>query len=132
MSSWIYLLTSVLFAVVIVELLRRALRWRLIGEKWVLAAPLVRRCTWPAFMTAAVVTAYAVYEPGMADDSISPLIQRLLSLAMIGGVSWLVIQAAFAVTDVVLDRLVAVEGRATGGLAGSAPRSPWSAGWPRR
>ncbi|AWS45034.1 mechanosensitive ion channel family protein [Streptosporangium sp. 'caverna'] len=110
MSSWIILLTSVLAAVVVVELVRRALRWRLIGEKWVLAAPLVRRCTWPGFTTAAVVTAYAVYEPSMADESISPLIQRLLSLAMIGAVAWLVIQAAFAVTDVVLDRLVAVEG----------------------
>ncbi|MFC4056842.1 mechanosensitive ion channel family protein [Planomonospora corallina] len=110
MSDWIVLLGSVLAAVAAVEVVRRVLRSRLIGEKWVLAGPLMRRCTWPAFATAAVVAAYTVYEPGMADGEANQNIQRLLSLAMIGSVTWLVIQGAYAVTDVVLDRLLRIEG----------------------
>lgn len=68
------------------------------------------RCTWPGFVTAAVATAYTVYEPGMAEGSVSQVIDRGLSVAMIGGATWLVIQAAYAVTDVVLKHLVTVQG----------------------
>ncbi|GGK94604.1 mechanosensitive ion channel [Planomonospora sp. ID91781] len=111
MMDWIIMLVAVLAAVAAVEVVRRVLRSRLIGEKWVLAGPLVRRCTWPAFATAAVVAAYTVYEPGaMADGEANQNIQRLLSLAMIASITWLVIQAAYAVTDVVLERLLKVEG----------------------
>ncbi|GHE32796.1 mechanosensitive ion channel protein MscS [Streptosporangium violaceochromogenes] len=110
MSRWIVLLVSVLAAVACVEMVRRALRWRLIGEKWALAGPLVRRCTWPAFALAAVATADTVYRPGMAGEEAEHTIQETLTLFMIGCATWLVIQAAYAVTDVVLDRLVSVQG----------------------
>ncbi|WP_433239479.1 mechanosensitive ion channel family protein [Streptosporangium sp. CA-135522] len=110
MSRWIILLTSMMAAAACVEMVRRALRWRLIGEKWVLAAPLVRRCTWPGFATAVVVTANTLYRPGMAQGQVEDAIEQTLSLAMIGCVTWLVIQAAYAVTDVVLDRLVTIQG----------------------
>jgi small-conductance mechanosensitive channel len=109
-SSWIIMIISVAAAVVAVEVVRRVLRSRLIGEKWALAGPVVSRCTWPGFATAAVATAYTAYEPGMAEGSVSQVIDRGLSVAMIGCATWLVIQAAYAVTDVVLDRLVAVQG----------------------
>ncbi|MGJ6962093.1 mechanosensitive ion channel family protein [Streptosporangium sp. G11] len=99
-------------AVVAVEVVRRVLRSRLIGEKWVLAGPLMRRCTWPGFATAAVVTAYTAYEPGMVATSVGRVVYRGLGLAMIGCVTWLFIQAAFAITDVVLERLITVEGEA--------------------
>ncbi|WP_326823789.1 mechanosensitive ion channel family protein [Streptosporangium sp. NBC_01756] len=110
MSRWIILLTSVLAAVACVEMVRRALRWRLLGEKWVLAAPLVRRCTWPGFALAVVATANTLYRPSMVEGSVGDAIDRFLNLAMIGCVTWLVIQAAYAVTDVVLDRLVTIQG----------------------
>ncbi len=110
MSSWITMIVSVAVAVVAVEVVRRVLRSRLIGEKWVLAGPLIRRCTWPGFATAAVVTAYTAYEPQMATSVVGRLVYQGLGLAMIGCVTWLVIQAAFAVTDVVLERLITVEG----------------------
>ncbi|GAA3104652.1 mechanosensitive ion channel family protein [Streptosporangium carneum] len=110
MSRWIILIASMLAAVACVEMVRRALRWRLIGEKWVLAAPLVRRCTWPAFALAVVATANVVYRPGMAEGAVEDAIERAISLLMIGCATWLGIQAAYAVTDVVLDRLVTVEG----------------------
>ncbi|GAA2895159.1 mechanosensitive ion channel [Streptosporangium fragile] len=110
MSEWLIMIISVLAAVVAVEVVRRILRSRLIGERWALAGPLVRRCTWPGFASATVATAYTVYEPGMAEGSISVMIERILSLLMIGCVTWLFIQAAYAVTDVVLERLITIEG----------------------
>ncbi|GIH99405.1 mechanosensitive ion channel family protein [Planobispora takensis] len=110
MSEWIILLLSVLAAVAAVELVRRLLCSRLVGERSVLAGPLVQRCTWPSFATAIVAAVYTVYEPGMTDGSANQAIQRAISIAMIASVTWLVIQAAYAVTDVVLDRLVTVEG----------------------
>lgn len=110
MSRWMILIASVLAAIACVEMVRRALRWRLIGERWVLAGPLVRRCTWPAFALAAVATANTLYLPGMAKGTVGDAIERTITLFMIGCVTWLVIQAAYAVTDVVLDRLVTVEG----------------------
>ncbi|MEV4097380.1 mechanosensitive ion channel family protein [Streptosporangium saharense] len=110
MSRWMILIASMLAAIACVEMVRRALRWRLIGERWVLAGPLVRRCTWPAFALAAVATANTLYRPGMAEGTVEDAIERTITLFMIGCVTWLAIQAAYAVTDVVLDRLVTVEG----------------------
>jgi len=111
-SNWIIMIVSIVAAVVAVEVVRRVLRSRLIGEKWVLAGPLVHRCAWPAFATAAVATAHTLYEPDMAAGSLGQAIDRALSLAMIGFATWLIIQAAYAVTDVVLERLIAVKGEA--------------------
>ncbi|MFF5207284.1 mechanosensitive ion channel family protein [Streptosporangium sp. NPDC000396] len=110
MSRWIIMLISVLAAAAAVEVVRRILRSKLVDEKWVLAEPLLRRCTWPGFATAVVVTAQTAYEPGMAGGSTNQLIERSLTLATIGCVTWLIIEAAYAITDVVLERLVAVEG----------------------
>ncbi|MFI6511851.1 mechanosensitive ion channel family protein [Streptosporangium sp. NPDC050855] len=116
MSNWMILIVSVAAAVVAVEAVRRILRSRLIGERWILAGPLVRRCTWPGFATAAVATAYTVYtpdrsnEPSMVQGAAGQVIDRGLSLILIGCATWLVIQAAYAITDVVLDRLITVEG----------------------
>ncbi|MEU9833465.1 mechanosensitive ion channel domain-containing protein [Streptosporangium sp. NPDC048047] len=110
MSRWIIMLITVSAAAAAVEVVRRVLRSRLIGERWVLAGPLVHRCAWPALTTAVVVAAKTVYVPSMAEGSFADGIEQVLSLAMIGVVSWLVIEAAYAVTDVVLDRLVTVQG----------------------
>ncbi|MGC5010526.1 mechanosensitive ion channel family protein [Streptosporangium sp. DT93] len=110
------MIVSVAAAIVAVEAVRRVLRSRLIGERWILAGPLVRRCTWPGFATAAVATAYTVYtpdrtgEPTLVAGSAGQAIDRGLSLVLIACATWLVVQAAYAITDVVLDRLVAVEG----------------------
>ncbi|GGQ07092.1 mechanosensitive ion channel protein MscS [Streptosporangium pseudovulgare] len=104
------MLITVLAAAAAVEVVRRVLRSRLVGEKWVLAGPLVCRCAWPALATAVVAAVKTVYQPNMAEGPFADGIEQVLSLAMIGVVSWLVIEAAYAVTDVVLERLVTVEG----------------------
>ncbi|GLW10940.1 mechanosensitive ion channel protein MscS [Microtetraspora sp. NBRC 13810] len=102
--QWLVLIVAVAAAVGAVEVVRRLLRSRL-GERWVLARPLVRRCTWPGFATAVAATVNSVWEPAPTGG-----LERGLDLLMIGCVTWLVVQAAYAITDVVLDRLIAVEG----------------------
>ncbi|MFG1751138.1 mechanosensitive ion channel family protein [Streptosporangium sandarakinum] len=110
MSRWIIMLITVIVAAAAVEVVRRVLRSRLVGEKWVLAGPLVCRCAWPALATAVVAAVKTVYQPNMAEGPFADGIEQVLGLTMIGVVSWLVIEAAYAVTDVVLERLVTVEG----------------------
>ncbi|GAB2464678.1 mechanosensitive ion channel [Streptosporangium sandarakinum] len=104
------MLITVIVAAAAVEVVRRVLRSRLVGEKWVLAGPLVCRCAWPALATAVVAAVKTVYQPNMAEGPFAHGIEQVLGLTMIGVVSWLVIEAAYAVTDVVLERLVTVEG----------------------
>lgn len=104
------MLITVIAAAAAVEAVRRVLRSRLVGEKWVLAGPLVCRCAWPALATAVVAAVKTVYQPNMAEGPFADGIEQVLGLVMIGVVSWLVIEAAYAVTDVVLERLVTVEG----------------------
>ncbi|GAA5066459.1 small-conductance mechanosensitive channel [Thermocatellispora tengchongensis] len=106
LPNWVVMVGAVLVAVALVEVVRRLLRSRLIGERWVLSGPLVRRCTWPGFSTAAVTTANMVYVP----DPPGGIVDTSINLLMIACVSWLIIQAAYAITDVVLDRLGTVEG----------------------
>ncbi|WP_285582382.1 MULTISPECIES: mechanosensitive ion channel domain-containing protein [Herbidospora] len=110
--NWISLAIAVLAALIAVELVRRILRSRLVGERWALAGPLVRRCTWPGFVTAALATAAAVYDRGLIPPEAEGWVGHLTTIALIFCATWLVIQTAYAVTDVVLERLVRVEGDA--------------------
>ncbi|MEV4808009.1 mechanosensitive ion channel domain-containing protein [Nonomuraea sp. NPDC049421] len=85
------------------------------GRKWALAQHLVEHCTWPAFLTAAIVAFNLVFGPGMFGDSpseraLGATVQQALGLVTIAVVTWLIVQAAYALTDVILDRLVQVEG----------------------
>ncbi|MEV6980346.1 mechanosensitive ion channel domain-containing protein [Sphaerisporangium sp. NPDC051017] len=109
-ASWILLVVAVLAAVIAVELVRRLLRSRHVNGRFSLAGPLLERCTWPAFATAAVVTFDTGYAPGMSSVTATLVVEQVVTLLLIACVAWLVIQAAYAVTDVVLDRLGAVEG----------------------
>ncbi|GII89185.1 mechanosensitive ion channel protein MscS [Sphaerisporangium siamense] len=120
LGSWTLLVLTVVAAVVAVELLRRLLKSRRVNGRFSLAGPLVERCTWPGFATAGVVAFNTVYVPGMtghtgADGRPVPgtsgnAIEQVVTLLLIACVAWLVIQAAYAVTDVVLERLGTVEG----------------------
>ncbi|SDR27812.1 mechanosensitive ion channel family protein [Thermostaphylospora chromogena] len=108
MRNWIVVMVAVAIAIASVEVIRRVLRSHMVGARWALARPLVQRCTWPGFAFAAVAAARAWYTPEGDEDPVA----RVLGLAMIAFVTWLVIQAAYAITDVVLDRLGNVEGEA--------------------
>jgi small-conductance mechanosensitive channel len=112
-ADWPILAISVVGAILLVEVARRLLSR--IGRKWTLARHLVERCTWPAFLVSAVLAFNLAYGPGMFGSSavereLGGTVERTLGLLMIATVTWLIIQAAYAFTDVVLDRLVLVEG----------------------
>ncbi|HEX4811522.1 MAG TPA: mechanosensitive ion channel domain-containing protein [Nonomuraea sp.] len=112
-ADWPVLVISVVGAIMLVELARRTLIR--IGRRFALARHLVERCTWPAFTVAVVLAFTIVFGPGMFGDepgerSLAVSIERVVTLAAIAAVTWLIVQAAYALTDVVLDRLVQVEG----------------------
>lgn len=112
-ADWPILLISVVGSILLVEVARRLLNRA--GRKWALAQHLVEHCTWPAFLTAAIVAFNLVFGPGMFGDSpseraLGATVQQALGLVTIAVVTWLIVQAAYALTDVILDRLVQVEG----------------------
>ncbi|MGW0811273.1 mechanosensitive ion channel family protein [Nonomuraea sp. NPDC002799] len=112
-ADWPILVISVIGAIILVELVRRVLIK--VGRKWALARHLVEHCTWPAFIAAAVLASNLVFGPGMFGDSatergVAGAVERVLGLVTIGAVTWLIVEATYALTDVVLDRLVRVEG----------------------
>jgi small-conductance mechanosensitive channel len=112
-ADWPILVISVIGSILLVELLRRMLNNA--GRKFSLARHLVEHCTWAAFTVAAVLAFNVVFGPGMFGDSptergVAGTVERVLGLVTIGAVTWLIVQAAYALTDVVLDRLVQVEG----------------------
>ncbi|MGP3912538.1 mechanosensitive ion channel family protein [Nonomuraea sp. 10N515B] len=100
-------------AIILVEAVRRTLNR--IGRKFALARHLVEHCTWPAFTVAAVLAFNLVFGPGMFGDSpsersLAGTVERVLGLVSIAAITWLIVQATYALTDVILDRLVQVEG----------------------
>ncbi|MEU8395465.1 mechanosensitive ion channel domain-containing protein [Nonomuraea sp. NPDC048892] len=112
-ADWPILLIAVIGSILLVEVLRRLLNRA--GRKWALARHLVEHCTWPAFLMAAAVAANAAFGQGMfgdapAERALAGTVERVLGLVTIAAVTWLIVQATYALTDVVLDRLVLVEG----------------------
>jgi small-conductance mechanosensitive channel len=112
-ADWLILAISVTGSILLVELVRRMLNRA--GRKFALARHLVEHCTWPAFTVAAVLAFNVVFGQDMSGGSpavrgLVGTIERVLGLVTIGAVTWLIIQVAYALTDVVLERLVQVEG----------------------
>ncbi|MEO3808954.1 mechanosensitive ion channel domain-containing protein [Sphaerisporangium sp. B11E5] len=110
--KWMVLVVAVLAALVVVELLRRLLRSRRVNGRFSLAGPIVERCTWPGFATAGLVAFETVYVPGMSGQFANAAVEQIAAVLLIISSAWLIIQAAYAVTDVVLERLHGVEGDA--------------------
>lgn len=111
--KWIILVVSVLGAIVAVEVVRRLLVRAV--RRWPFAAHFLRRCVWPGFAVAALVAVNTVYTTtmfgyGPEERAVADTVDKILGLVTIVCVTWLVIQAAFAVTDVVLDKLEQVDG----------------------
>ncbi|MEO3791264.1 mechanosensitive ion channel family protein [Nonomuraea sp. B10E15] len=112
-AGWPILAIAVIGSVLLVEVVRRVLNR--MGRKWALARHLVEHCTWAAFAVAVVVACNLVLGPGMfgpapADRSLAASVEHALGLVTIAAVTWLIVQATYALTDVALDRLVQVEG----------------------
>ncbi|MEU6998407.1 mechanosensitive ion channel domain-containing protein [Nonomuraea sp. NPDC046570] len=121
-SSWPVLIVSVIGAVLTVELARRILKR--VGRNWEFTGYVVKRCTWPAYTVAALIAFNTVFTPAMVDPvlrrttpvpvyvdgPIGSMIDRIAGVLTIACVTWLVIQVAYAVTDVVLAHLMQIEG----------------------
>ncbi|MEV4172720.1 MULTISPECIES: mechanosensitive ion channel family protein [unclassified Nonomuraea] len=112
-ADWPILVIAVVGSILLVEVARRVLSR--MGRKFALARHLVEHCTWPAFSVAAVVAFNVVFGPGMFGDTpseraVAGSVERVLGLVTIAAVTWLIVQATYAFTDIVLDRLVLVEG----------------------
>lgn len=100
---------SIAGGLLVVEIARRALTSRLVS-RWPLAPPIVRRCVRPAFAVAFTAGASAGLPPRRILGPTTPWIAHMLHLAIVGAVTWLIVQAAYATTDVALDHLTKVEG----------------------
>ncbi|WP_327105012.1 mechanosensitive ion channel family protein [Nonomuraea glycinis] len=112
-AHWLILAGSIAGAILLVELARRMLVR--VGRRWDLARHLVERCTWPMFAVATTLTFSLVFLPSMLGISreelaVGAMIERVVEVASIAALTWLVIQASYALTDLVMDRLVQVEG----------------------
>ncbi|MFL6053381.1 MAG: mechanosensitive ion channel family protein [Actinoallomurus sp.] len=103
------LIGSILLGLLVVEILRRALTSRLVSD-WPLAPPIVRRCVKPGFTLAFSAGATAGLPPRGILGAYTPDVRHALSLIVIASVTWLIIQAAYATTDVALDHLTKIEG----------------------
>ncbi|MEU4580377.1 mechanosensitive ion channel family protein [Nonomuraea sp. ATR24] len=112
-SNWLIMAVSVAGAILGVELARRVLSR--VGRKYALARHLVEHCTWATFAMAAVLACNIVFGPWMMGDTrqerqLGESIDRVIGLLTIATVTWLIIGVTYALTDVILDRLVLVEG----------------------
>lgn len=115
MADWPILAISVVGAIILVEVARRLLSR--VGAKWSFARHLVEHCTWSGFAVAITVALNIAFTPAMfgttsADLSLGASVERALGLVTIACVTWLIVGSAYAVTDVILDHLVLVEGDA--------------------
>jgi len=112
-AHWLILAGSIAGVILLVELARRMLVR--VGRRWDLARHLVERCTWPMFAVTTTLTFSLVFLPSMLGISreelaVGAMIERVVEVASIAALTWLVIQASYALTDLVMDRLVQVEG----------------------
>lgn len=87
-------------SVLVVGLIRRLLTGRLVARLPLLRRA-VRRCAAPGYAVAASAAARAVLRQ-------APV--HVLDLVLISSVTWLLIRAAFVMTDAALDRLTTIEG----------------------
>jgi small-conductance mechanosensitive channel len=109
-TNWPILAIAIAGAILVVEVARRLLSRA--GKRWSFARHLVEHCTWAAFSVGVVVATELAFAPAMMEQSAGEGVERVLGLVTIACVTWLIVGVAYAVTDVILDRLVLVEGDA--------------------
>ena len=109
LHQWLVFIGAVAASVVAVEAVRRLFAGRLSEHRPGVRAA-ARRCAYPAFATAVVVSAHAALPARAFDDDAERIVRHALWLLVIGTATWLVLRICFALTDPALDRLSRVEG----------------------
>lgn len=112
-GAWLNLAVTVVGAVLGMELVRQVLLRA--GRKWTFSRLLVKRCHWPAVTTVALMTFTIMFYPLMIgaaaqQRAFGESVERVATLLLIGAVTWLIVRATYAVTDVALERLDTIEG----------------------
>ncbi|PRX90919.1 mechanosensitive ion channel family protein [Allonocardiopsis opalescens] len=109
--GWLLLGLGIAVAVGAVALVRWLLT-RMWNRRWPIAGPLVQRCTMPAYV-AAVISVCNLGLPPLLPEGLHGIAQRVLAMAMIGGLTWLLVAVAYALTDQLLQHITNGDAAAT-------------------
>ena len=102
--DWLTLVAGVVVAVVAVGVARWLLSRRL-ARRWPTAAAEIRPATRPAVATAVLVAVRITLTRDMLPDWLAGALSRLVTLALIAAVTWLIVEVVNAFTDIYLNRL---------------------------
>ncbi|GAB3212138.1 mechanosensitive ion channel family protein [Marinactinospora thermotolerans] len=113
LESWIALGVCIAVAVGLVS----AVHWLLthqLSKVWGNVRPLVQRCRYPAYASAVVIGANIALPGRSAFDERSWYLafEHGMQIAMVASITWLALSIAYAITDIVLDRLAVHNGDA--------------------
>ncbi|HET7530811.1 MAG TPA: mechanosensitive ion channel domain-containing protein [Mycobacteriales bacterium] len=103
-SDWARLLAPLAFALIVLETVRVVAHRRVQQRRWEIVGALVRRCLRPAWFLAALVVLEIALPSRISHDSWATA-SHALSIGLIVGITWLVIEIGYAVTDIALLRL---------------------------
>src|SRR4051812_35980796 len=104
-SDWARLLAPMLLALVALETVRVVAHRRVQHRRWEILGALARRCLRPAWFLAALVVLEIALPRRISHDSWGSA-SHGLTIGLIVGVTWLVVEIAYAVTDIALLRLM--------------------------
>jgi small-conductance mechanosensitive channel len=103
-SDWARLLAPMLLALVALESVRVIAHRRVQQRRWEIVGSLARRCVRPAWFLAALVV-LEITLPSRVSSSSWDTVAHALTIGLILGVTWLVVEIGYAVTDIALLRL---------------------------
>src|SRR3954464_8781888 len=103
-SDWARLLAPLLLALVALETVRVIAHRRVQRRRWEIVGSLARRCLRPAWFLAALVVLEIALPHRISRDSWDNA-SHALTIGLIIGVTWLVVEIGYAVTDIALLRL---------------------------
>lgn len=102
--DWLTLVAGVVVAMLAVGVARWVLVRRL-ARRWPTAAAEIRPTTRPAVATAVLVAVRLTLHRDMLPSWLAGAMSRLVTLALIGAVTWLIVEVVNAFTDIYLNRL---------------------------
>jgi small-conductance mechanosensitive channel len=103
-SDWLPLLVPLVCTLVLLETVRVVAHRRQRQRRWDIVGALVRRCARPAWLVAVVVVLEIALPQRVSRDA-QTVTSHTLAIALIVGLTWLVVQVVYALTDIVLLRL---------------------------
>jgi len=108
--GWIILAAAVLVAIAVVDVVRRLVTRRL-AKHWPTVAYELTPVARPAFILGALAAFRATIPGTGLPTSVAAPVARLLTLALIAAVTWLIIEVIYAASDIYLTHLSSVSGQ---------------------